>query len=96
MAIIVISHDPSGIKGKDIEQVDGCVVEWILNKYPDGFKIPTKIFRNSIANEIDLRDFPDGLVTDDVITISTSTRWCDVSLCRCDVGCCLLGVKGAR
>lgn len=70
MATIVISHDPSGIKGKDIHTVDGCVVQWILDKYPEGFGVPTKIFRDSITNEIDLRDYPDGLITDSVITIS--------------------------
>lgn len=70
MSTIVISHDPSGIKGKDIHQVDGCAVEWILNKYPEGFDVPTKIFMGSVSNEIDLRDYPDGLITDEIITIS--------------------------
>jgi len=70
MATVVISHDPSGITKKEMFQVDGCVIEWLVDRYKDGFKVPTKVFLNTPSNEIDLREYPNGLVTDDVVIVA--------------------------
>lgn len=70
MATVVISHDPSGITKKEMFQVDGCVIEWLVDRYKDGFKVPTKVFLNTPSNEIDLREYPYGLVTNDVVIVA--------------------------